>query len=242
MIVRFAKVGKMFHRFERRPFLVRTVLLRLIGRPTPHKEFWPLRDINFEIRRGERLGILGKNGSGKSTLLRLLAGASFPTEGQVSVQGRIAPLLALGTGFLPDMTGRECVEINATALGMTRTEIAERLDAILAWAELADFLDTPIRYYSTGMVARLGFSVAIHTNADIFLLDEVLSVGDHGFRQKCLARIEEMRKSQATIVLVSHDATTIKKFCDRVLVLHEGQIVADGPPATMVPKYLERFV
>ena len=240
LIVQLDGVGKAFRRFERQPFLLRNLLLRLVGRAQPPREFWPLRGVSFGVRRGEMIGLIGLNGSGKSTLLRLIAGAAFPTEGKISVRGRIAPLLALGAGFVPDMTGRECVVINATALGLSRVEIDERMDAILAFAELTDFLDTPVRYYSSGMLARLGFSVAIHTDPDLLLVDEVLAVGDHAFQKKCLARIQELRQSGVTILFVSHDASTVRELCDRVLWLHDGKLMGDGDPTSVLDAYLKR--
>jgi ABC-type polysaccharide/polyol phosphate transport system ATPase subunit len=238
VILRFEKVGKTFRRFEHQPFLLRNLVLRLVGRAPKPKEFWPLRDISFEVRQGETVGIIGQNGAGKSTLLRLVAGACFPSEGRISVRGRIAPLLSLGAGFQPDMTGRECIEINATALGLSKAEIGERLDAITAFAELGDFLDTPTRYYSSGMLARLGFAVAVHTTPDLMIVDEVLSVGDHNFQKKCTAKIEEMRQNGTTILLVSHAAVSVKGLCDRVLWLKDGHLVADGPPGTILDEYL----
>ncbi len=239
LILRVESVGKAFRRFERQPFLLRNLLLRVVGRATPPKEFWPLRGVSFEVRRGETVGLIGQNGSGKSTLLRIIAGACFPTEGQVSVRGRIAPLLALGAGFLPDMTGRECVEINATALGLTRDEIRARMGDIIGFAELAEFIETPVRYYSSGMMARLGFSVAIHTDPDLLLIDEVLAVGDHAFQQKCIARIQAMRAGGTTILFVSHDADTMRTLCDRVLWLRDGHLVRDGAPGPTLDEYLQ---
>jgi len=238
LIVRFAGVGKSFRRFDYQPFLLRNLLLRLTGRAHKPREFWPLRQISFDIRRGETVGVVGQNGSGKSTLLRLIAGACYPSEGTISVRGRIAPLLALGAGFHPDMTGRECVEVNGTALGLTRDEIRDRMDQILHFAELADFLDTPVRYYSSGMLARLGFSVAVHTDPDLLLVDEVLSVGDHAFQHKCLQRIQDIRASGTTILFVSHDADTVERLCDRVLWLREGHLLRDGEPKTVLAEYL----
>jgi len=214
LIVKLEAVGKAFRRFERQPFLLRNLMLRIVGRAQRPKEFWPLRGVSFEIRRGETVGLVGQNGSGKSTLLRLIAGACFPTEGQISVRGRIAPLLSLGAGFLPDMTGRECVEIN-------------------------DFIETPVRYYSSGMMARLGFSVAVHTNPDLLLVDEVLAVGDHLFQQKCIARIQELRDGGTTIMFVSHDAETVRRLCDRVLWLRDGHLVRDGAPGATLDEYLQ---
>ena len=238
LIVRFREVGKSFRRFDYQPFLLRNVLLRLTGRAHKPREFWPLRNISFDIRRGETVGVVGQNGLGKSTLLRLIAGACYPSEGAVSVRGRIAPLLALGAGFHPDMTGRECVEVNGTALGLTRSEIRDRMDQILDFAELVDFLDTPVRYYSSGMLARLGFSVAVHTDPDLLLVDEVLSVGDHAFQHKCLQRIQDIRASGTTILFVSHDADTVERLCDRVLWLREGRLLRDGDPKRVLAEYL----
>jgi lipopolysaccharide transport system ATP-binding protein len=238
LIISLDRVGKSFRRFEHQPFLIRNLVLRMIGRAKRPPEFWPLREISFQARQGETIGIMGHNGSGKSTLLRLIAGACFPTEGRISVRGRVAPLLSLGTGFLPDMTGRECVEINATALGLSREEIRERLDDILHFADLEGFLDTPVRYYSSGMMGRLGFAVAIHTNPDVLLVDEVLAVGDHNFQKKCKARVNELRASGTTILIVSHDSETMRNLCDRVLWLRDGRLVADGPPAAIVDEYL----
>lgn len=238
LIVRFREVGKSFRRFDYQPFLLRNVLLRLTGRAHKPREFWPLRNVSFDIRRGETVGVVGQNGSGKSTLLRLIAGACYPSEGAVSVRGRIAPLLALGAGFHPDMTGRECVEVNGTALGLTRSEIRDRMDRILDFAELVDFLDTPVRYYSSGMLARLGFSVAVHTDPDLLLVDEVLSVGDHAFQHKCLQRIQDIRASGTTILFVSHDADTVERLCDRVLWLREGRLLRDGDPKRVLAEYL----
>ena len=237
LIVRLDDVGKMFRRVEQKPFLLREIMKRLTMRADRPRDFWPLRHVSFDIHRGETVGVVGQNGSGKSTLLRLIAGAAYPTEGHIAVRGRIAPLLALGAGFQPDMTGRECVEINATALGLSKREIAERLDDIVQFAELPDFIDTPVRYYSSGMLARLGFSVAVHTDPDLLLVDEVLAVGDHAFQQKCIARIEQLRADGVTIFFVSHDDTTVKRLCDRVLWLKDGGVAADGAAGEVLAAY-----
>jgi ABC-type polysaccharide/polyol phosphate transport system ATPase subunit len=237
LIVRVQDLGKAFRRFEQQPFLLRNLLMRLTGRAQRPKEFWPLRHVSFEIRRGETVGVVGQNGSGKSTLLRLIAGAAYPNEGHIAVRGRIAPLLALGAGFQPDMTGRECVEINATALGLSSSEIVARLDEIVGFAELHEFIDTPVRYYSSGMLARLGFAVAVHTDPDLLLVDEVLAVGDHAFQVKCIDRIETLRKGGVTIFFVSHDAATVRRLCDRVLWLKNGTLVWDGPAAVALEEY-----
>jgi lipopolysaccharide transport system ATP-binding protein len=237
LIVRLTGVGKAFRRFEQQPFLLRNIVKRLTLRMERPRDFWPLRNVSFDIRRGETVGVVGQNGSGKSTLLRLIAGAAYPTEGHIAVRGRIAPLLALGAGFQPDMTGRECVQINATALGLDKREIAARLDDIVAFAELADFIDTPVRYYSSGMLARLGFSVAVHTDPDLLLVDEVLAVGDHAFQEKCIARIEELRQGGVTIFFVSHDAVIVRRLCDRVLWLKDGRVARDGAAEAVLAAY-----
>lgn len=238
LILRFTEVGKTFRRFEFQPFLLRNLIMRLTGRARPPKEFWPLRHVSFDIRRGETVGVIGSNGSGKSTLLRLIAGACYPTEGCISVRGRIAPLLALGAGFHPDMTGRECVEVNGTALGLSRPEIADKMDDIIHFAELPDFLDTPVRFYSSGMLARLGFAVAVHTDPDLLLVDEVLAVGDHAFHQKCVARIHEIQRSGTTILFVSHDPAMVQELCARVLWLRDGRLIRDGDPGPILAEYL----
>ncbi len=238
LIVCFQDVGKAFRRFDHQPFLLRNLLRRVAGRAVTPREFWPLRHISFSIAAGQTVGVVGQNGSGKSTLLRLMAGACFPTEGVVSVRGRVAPLLALGAGFHPDMTGMECVEVNGTALGLSRGEIRERMTDILAFAELSEFLDMPVRYYSSGMLARLGFSVAIHTDPDLLLVDEVLAVGDLSFQQKCINKIKEIQQAGTSILFVSHDAGLMQSLCDRVLWLCDGQLRMDGPPDQVVGQYV----
>jgi lipopolysaccharide transport system ATP-binding protein len=238
IILRVERLGKAFRRFEHKPFLLRNLLARLTGRGLgPAKEFWPLRDVSFEVRRGEALGVVGVNGSGKSTLLRLIAGAAFPSEGEIAVRGRIAPLLLLGAGFQPDMTGRECIEINGTALGLDRRELAERFDDIVRFAELEEFLDTPVRYYSSGMAARLGFAVAVHTDPDLMLIDEVLAVGDQAFQTKCTDRIHQLRREGVTILFVSHSADLVRQLCDRVIWLKNGALFRHGTPDEVFPEY-----
>ena len=238
VILRFDDVGKSFRRFDYQPFLLRNLLHRVAGRANAPREFWPLRHVSFDIRSGETVGVVGRNGAGKSTLLRLIAGACYPTEGRVSVRGRIAPLLALGAGFHPDMTGRECVEVNATALGLNRHEIQDRMEDILAFAEIGDFLDMPVRYYSSGMLARLGFSVAIHTDPDLLLVDEVLAVGDHAFHQKCIAKFHEIQRAGTTILFVSHEEGAVRELCERAIWLCQGELRSDGPADKVVSDYI----
>jgi lipopolysaccharide transport system ATP-binding protein len=241
VILRVERLGKAFRRFEHKPFLLRNLLnwvtRRATGKQQHAKEFWPLRDITFEVRRGEAIGIVGVNGSGKSTLLRLIAGAAYPSEGEIAVRGRIAPLLLLGAGFQPDMTGRECIEINGTALGLDQRELAARFDDIVRFAELADFLDTPVRYYSSGMASRLGFAVAVHTDPDLMLIDEVLAVGDQAFQAKCTERIHQLRREGVTILFVSHSSGLVRQLCDRVLWLKDGALFREGTPDEVFPEY-----
>lgn len=239
LIVRFRGVGKAFRLYDQKPFLLRNLLRRVVGGHSKPREFWPLRDITFDISRRETVGVIGQNGSGKSTLLRLMAGAAYPTTGHIAVRGRVAPLLALGAGFQPDMSGRECVQVNGTALGLSPEEVANRMDAIVSFAELAGFIDAPVRYYSSGMLARLGFSVAVHTSPDLLLIDEVLAVGDHSFQQKCIARIHEIQQAGTTILFVSHDAHSVQTLCNRVLWLRDGCLYRDGPPGPIIEEYLQ---
>ena len=201
--------------------------------------FYALRDVTFSIGRGETYGIIGRNGSGKSTVLKLIAGVTAPTEGEVWVTGRVSPLIELGAGFHPDLSGRENIDLNATILGMTGKEIRERFGEIVEFAELWDFIDTPVKRYSSGMYMRLGFSVAIHSDPEILLVDEVLAVGDVAFQEKCLAKMDEFKQRGITIVFVSHSMDLVRKFCERVLLLDGGRLVGDGTPEEITERYLE---
>ncbi len=192
--------------------------------------FTALDDVSFEVTRGETFGIYGHNGSGKSTTLALIAGVLRPTSGQVTIQGRISPLLELGAGFHPELTGRENIILNGVILGLTRKEVQSRFDQIVDFSELHEFIEEPIRTYSSGMIVRLGFSIAVHTDPEILLLDEVLGVGDTSFQEKSLGKIEEIRKTNVTIVLVTHDFDQVSKMCDRALILNHGKIVALDRP------------
>ncbi len=187
--------------------------------------FTALRDVSFEVYKGEVFGIMGHNGAGKSTLLALIAGVIKPSRGKINVRGRVAPLLELGMGFHPELTGRENVIINGLLLGMTKREILERFDAIVDFAELHDFIDEPIRIYSSGMVARLGFAIAVHTDPDILLVDEVLAVGDEQFQKKCLRKMDELRAQGITMVFVSHSRAQMESLCNRIMHLEHGQVV-----------------
>jgi ABC-2 type transport system ATP-binding protein len=224
-----AGVSKRYVKYVDTPLLVSRAL-----RPRAAKgreELWALRDLDLEVAAGECLGVIGRNGSGKSTLLRLLAGVTAPTRGRVAVTGRIAPLISVGVGFHPELSGRENVYINGIILGLTEAEINRRFDEIVDFAEIGDFLDTPVKFYSSGMFVRLGFSVSILADPDVLLIDEVLAVGDLAFGLKCLDRMQELRDAGTTIVLVSHNLHSIRLMCDRTLLLHEGVVRHDGDTA-----------
>lgn len=198
---------------------------------------WALKDINFEVKKGEALGVIGPNGAGKSTLLKMLCGVTKPTTGNFQIKGRVAPLIEIGAGFHPEMTGRENIWLNATIMGMSKKEIDRKFKDIVDFAELRDFIDTPFKKYSSGMKVRLGFATAIHCEPDVLLVDEVLSVGDMGFRRKCLNRMQELRKRNITTLFVSHNLHTIDGLCNRTIFLNNGKINAQGETFRVIQAY-----
>ena len=200
--------------------------------------FWALRDVSLTIRRGESVGIIGPNGAGKSTLLRIVSRLAPLTKGKLAVRGRISPLLELGAGFHPQINGRENAVLNAVLLGLSRKEAQEKLPEIVEFSELGNFIDQPMRTYSSGMYVRLGFAVAVHVRPEILLVDEVLAVGDAEFQRKCFDHIEKLREDKVTIVLVSHDLENVKRFCDRAVLLNHGAIALGGEPQEVVDEYL----
>jgi len=204
------------------------------------REFWALQDVTFGVRRGEAFGIIGANGAGKSTILKLLSGIMRPTRGTLQVNGRLSALIEVSAGFHPDLTGRENVFLNGTILGMTRAEIKQRFDAIVAFSGLEEFIDTPVKRYSSGMFARLGFSVAAHVEPDLLIVDEVLSVGDYLFQQKCLERMNEIMAGGATVIFVSHNLRAVSTLCARSLLLERGCVVELGPSNQVIRAYLTR--
>ena len=191
-------------------------------------EFWALKDINFEVERGETVGIIGRNGAGKSTLLKILSRITPPTEGRIEVRGCAAALLEVGTGFNPELTGRENIFLNGTIIGMSQKEIIEKFDKIVEFSEIGKFLDTPVKRYSSGMYVRLAFSIAAHLEPEILIVDEVLSVGDVGFRKKCFEFFQKLKEKGTAIIIVSHEIESIRKLCDRAMLLHEGKLVKIG--------------
>ncbi len=198
-----------------------------------------LKEVSFTIHQGETVGVIGRNGSGKSTLLGIIARVYRPTSGSITVNGRVAPLLELGAGFHPDLTGLENIYFNGVILGLTRRQVAERLPEIIAFAELEDYIDAPIRTYSSGMLMRLGFAIAAHVDADILLVDEVLAVGDARFQQKCYRKIREFQEQGRTILFVSHDMEAVRQVAQRALWLDKGVLRADGEVNTVIEAYLQ---
>ena len=211
--------------------------LRKLSSLRRKEDFWALKDVTFDVKRGEALGIIGHNGAGKSTILKLLSRITTPSAGEITINGRLSALIEVGSGFHPELTGRENIYLNGSILGMLRRGITEKLDSIVEFAELQQFIDTPVKRYSSGMYVRLGFSIAAHLEPDILLLDEVLAVGDAAFQQKCLQRISELKQNGTTIVFISHDLRAVQKLCDRVLLLKKGKIEADGDPAETIALY-----
>jgi lipopolysaccharide transport system ATP-binding protein len=222
---------------------IKTFLFNLFKQIKNYREqkFTALENINFTIYDGEVVGIIGRNGAGKSTTLGLIAGVLAPSSGRVEVHGRIAPLLELGAGFHPDLNGRENIILNAILLGMTKKEIMSKLDQIIEFSELSEYIDQPIRMYSSGMMARLGFSVAIQVNPEILLIDEVLSVGDQGFSKKSEKAIFDFKKKGTTIILVSHDAGSIRKLCDKVIWIENHHIRMVGDTESVISEYEKSF-
>jgi len=234
-------VTKLYRRYGRKRSVgtLKSALLSGVGARalSPDDAVSALSGVSFEVARGESVGVIGANGSGKSTLLKLLAGIHRPTSGEVVVAGRVAALLELGAGFHPEISGRENIEITGLLLGLTRREIASRFDAIVRFAELEEFLDAPVKTYSSGMAVRLGFSIAAHSDPDVLLVDEVLAVGDEAFSRRCLEKFEEFGRAGKTLLFVSHDLPLVAERCRRALWLDGGRLVADGPALETVARY-----
>lgn len=244
--VRFDHVYKRFRRGDRHdslrdllPALVKRMVRGDRERALTNEEFWVLNDISFEVPRGRTLGIIGHNGAGKSTMLKHLSGIMEPTRGTIEVRGRLSALIEVGAGFHPDLTGRENVFLNGIILGMNRAEIKRKFDEIVAFAGVEEFIDTPVKRYSSGMFARLGFSVAAHLEPDILVIDEVLSVGDTAFQRKGLEKMRSVVKSGATAIFVSHNLQAVADFCEEALMLDHGRAVAYGPTDGVIRKYLD---
>ncbi len=236
-VISFRNVYKCFKMTQRRPFLAKEIFNRLTLRTTKDRKVWALKNINLEVQKGECIGVIGPNGSGKSTLLSLAAKTNYPTQGEVEVKGRIGPLLELGAGFHPDLTGYENIFLNASLLGLTKKEVEESLEDIIEFAEIGEYLHAPLHTYSSGMQARLGFAVVAHINAEVILIDETLAVGDKKFHEKCERTIQRFIQGQKTMLVVSHDIGTIKRICNKVIMLEKGEIKAEGEPEEVCSLY-----
>src|SRR6476469_9656971 len=239
--IELANVSKVYRRYGGRQFstLKSALLQRSILRDLQPSEVFPaLTDVSFTVPRGAAYGIIGRNGSGKSTALKLVAGITKPTTGSVRVDGRVSALIELGAGFHPEISGRENVYINGIMLGLTKREIQARFDEIVDFAELREFIDAPVKTYSSGMYMRLGFAVAIHVDPDVLLVDEVLAVGDEGFTHKCLDKFAEFKRRGKTILLVTHALGLVERFCDEALWLDAGRIKGSGDPKRIVGAYI----
>jgi len=233
--IKVEKLSKCYHIYDRPSD--RLMQMLTLGRKRYAREFWALQDVSFEIRKGETVGIVGRNGSGKSTLLQLICGTLNPTSGAISTHGRIAALLELGSGFNPEFTGRENIYLNAAVLGVSRDEIDAKLSDILAFAEIGDFVDQAVKTYSSGMMVRLAFSVAINVNPEILIIDEALSVGDELFQRKCFSKIEAIRAKGTTILFVSHSGSAIVELCDRAILIDQGTKLAEQSPKNIIGVY-----
>ncbi|RLC98593.1 MAG: ABC transporter ATP-binding protein [Chloroflexi bacterium] len=238
-VIRFERVSKKFSLHYERARSFQELVVGLFRRDSGrHEEFWALQDVSFTVEQGETVGLIGPNGAGKSTVLKLISRIIEPTSGRVEVKGRVGALLELGAGFHPDLTGRENIYLNGSILGLSRAQIRHKLDAIIAFAELERFIDVPVKHYSSGMYVRLGFSVAVHTDPEVLLVDEVLAVGDASFQRKCLERIDRMRSAGVTVLLVSHSPENIRATCSRAVWLDGGRLIDDGSTESVVARYL----
>lgn len=239
IVISIENVSKAFKIYHDKPLTLKEKILRL--RSNDYSDFLAVNDVSINIKKGETLGLIGHNGCGKSTLLKLITKILYPDKGKISVSGRISSLIELGAGFHPDFTGRENIYTNASIFGLSRKEIDDKLDDIIRFSELGDFIENPVRTYSSGMYMRLAFSVAINVNPEILLIDEILSVGDENFQKKCYEKIEGFKNSGATIVIVAHDLGTIEKICDRVIWLDSGKIVEQGESDRIVNLYKQHM-
>lgn len=234
-IVRIRGLAKMYPLYARPSDRILESLHLVRNR---HEEFWALRSMNLDIRKGEIVAVIGRNGSGKSTLMQMLAGVLRPTHGQIELRGRVAALLELGSGFNPEFSGRENILLNATILGLSRRDIEEKMDAIITFADIAQFIDQPVKRYSSGMYIRLAFAIATHVDAEILLVDEALAVGDSAFQFKCLQRLEELLATGVTVLLVTHDIQLVKSYCNRAVYLRQGVVAFDGECEPATEQYL----
>ncbi len=234
-IIEFQNVTKEFSLQNQKTF--KEFLPALFRGEKTHNKFNALENISFKVNRGETIGIIGPNGSGKSTILKLVAGVMSPTKGKITVRGKVSPLIELGAGFHPELTGRENIYLNGSILGLSNKEINQQFQSIVDFSELWDFIDQPVKHYSSGMYMRLGFAVAVHVNPEILIVDEILAVGDSKFQEKCFQKMEEFKKNNVTILFVSHNMESIKNFCTKVIMIQDHKVSLIGTPIEVCNKY-----
>ncbi|MBU0619010.1 ABC transporter ATP-binding protein [Patescibacteria group bacterium] len=237
-VIEFNQLSKRYFKQNQKTF--KELLPALFKGKSGGRFVWALKDIDLKIARGETLGIIGLNGSGKTTLLKLMAGITQPTMGKIMVKGRISPLIELGAGFHPELTGRENIYLNASILGIAKKAIDQNFKQIVSFAEIGEFINTPVKFYSSGMYMRLGFSIAVNVRPEILLVDEILAVGDISFKEKCFKKMNQFKKQHTTIIFISHSMETVVNFCSRVILLEAGKIIADGQPEKVVRKFIKR--
>jgi ABC-type polysaccharide/polyol phosphate transport system ATPase subunit len=233
----FRDLGMRFRMYREKVITLKEAVLQRFRHLKTADDFWALRDVNASIAQGEAVALIGHNGSGKSTLLKIAAGVLRPTNGTARVEGRVSPMIELAAGFDPDLTGRDNVFLNGSLMGYSRKQMRDKFDRIVDFSELGEFIDMPVKNYSSGMYARLGFAIAADVEPEILIIDEILAVGDEKFQAKCMERIKLIRKSGCTILYVSHAMESVRSLCSRVLVLHHGQVVFDGPPDPAIERY-----
>jgi lipopolysaccharide transport system ATP-binding protein len=237
-LLRVEDVWRRYRRWQRPPESLKETFIRFVKRDgLKYEDFWALQGISFSVNEGETIGFCGSNGSGKSTLLKVIANILPMTQGQITVKGKLATLLDLGTGFLPDLTGRENIALNGALMGMSDSDVARKMDSIIAFADLGTFIDSAVRIYSAGMYMRLGFAIAVHLEAKILLIDEILAVGDAEFQERCIARLQQMQKTGTALLIVSHSLELLERLCNRVIWLDKGRVVAEGNPTSVIQQY-----
>jgi len=242
-VLRLEGVWRRYRRWQRRPVTLKEALVRLLQRDgLIYEDFWALQGISLSIQYGEAVGFCGANGSGKSTLLKVVAHILPMTYGHITVRGKLATLLDLGTGFLPELTGRENISLNGAIMGLSDADVARQMESIIGFADLGTFIDSPVKTYSAGMYMRLGFAIAIHVDADILLIDEILAVGDAEFEKKCIPRLQQMQQNGTAFLIVSHALSLLALLCDRVIWLDRGRVMAEGHPTEVLQQYCPSVV
>jgi ABC-type polysaccharide/polyol phosphate transport system ATPase subunit len=236
-VIRLENVTQQFRVIHERPDTVRELFSKMFRKSTSFHDFEAVRNVSFEVPHGQALGIIGRNGSGKSTLLKIIAGVYRPTKGTVTVNGTLAPLIELGAGFHHELTGRENILLNGLLMGYSKRDMLERQEQIIEFADIGEFIDSPVKQYSSGMYMRLAFAVAIEVDPQILVVDEILGVGDLGFQQKCFERIQRFRRAGKTILLVTHNMSNVQEHCDRALLIEHGSVVVDGSPEEAIAMY-----